>query len=290
MLRTAAPAWVLQFGVQQWPCDAIEQKPKVVLKTSTCLLTYQGDWGVLNVDHRVVQHLRSDQLTEYVRESEQAQSVWQTFLTFAEKLAADLHAPSWACCLEICLKTFEEQQQIRVHLHLFLKNEVQQLRCTSARKLRFKCTDPHVRDTLWGKRVARASWAGAYYCLAPKHGSVFRHGTIRSCLDFPLDPSWIFNMIESGKMDYQSARGELIRCGKGLDRRLADLDAWHKARQDSLVEEMVSKAQASSRAQLRTFPRWPLVDAWLVDATKPLQPRKNAWSCRARHAQAKQNS
>ena len=93
LLRTSAPVWVLQFGVQQWPCDAIEQKPKLVLKASTCLLTYQGDWGVLNVDDNVVRHLRSDQLTEYVRESEQSQSVWQTFLTFAEKLAADLHAP-----------------------------------------------------------------------------------------------------------------------------------------------------------------------------------------------------
>ena len=246
----------------------------MILKTHTCLLTYQGDWGVLDVDHNVVQGLRSDQLTVYVRESEQAQSVWQTFLTFAENLAADLHAPSWASCLEICLKTFEEQQQVRVHLHLFLKSEVQQLRCTCARKLQFKYSDPHVKDTLWGKKVARANWAGAYYCLAPKRGSVFRHGTIRSFIDFPIDPSWIFNMIEGEKIDYHAARGELIQCGKGLVRRLADLDAWHKAKQERLVEEMVSKAQASSRAQLQKFPRWPLVDAWLVAATKPLQPRK----------------
>ena len=180
--------WVLQFGVRQWPCDADEQKPKLILKTHTCLLTYQGDWGVLDVDQNVVQHLRSDQLTEYVRESEQAQSVWKTFLSFAEQLASDLHASAWAACLEIGLKTLEEQQQVRVHLHLFLKSEVQQLRCTCARKLRFKYTDPHVKETLWNKRVARANWAGAYYCLAPKRGSVFRHGTIRSFLDFPIDP------------------------------------------------------------------------------------------------------
>ena len=37
---------------------------------------------------------------------------------------------------------------------------------------------------------------------------------------------------------------------------------------------MVSEAQASSRAQLRQFPRWSLADTWLSEVTKPLQPGK----------------
>ena len=81
-------------------------------------------------------------------------------------------------------------------------------------------------------------------------------------------------MIEGEKIGYAEARGELVQCGKGLTRRLADLDCWHKAKQEMLVDEMVSKAQADSRAQLKTFPRWPIVDAWLGEVTKPLQPRK----------------
>ena len=92
---------------------------------------------------------------------------------------------------------------------------MQQLRCTSAKKLRFKFTDPHMKDTLWGKKVAKANWAGAYYCLAPKRGSVFRYGTIKRFLDFPVDPSWVFNMIEGQKMDYPEARRELVRCMAG---------------------------------------------------------------------------
>ena len=48
---------------------------------------------------------------------------------------------SWACCVEICLKTFEEQKQLRLPLDLVLRNEAQQLRCESAKKLRFRSTE-----------------------------------------------------------------------------------------------------------------------------------------------------
>ena len=81
-------------------------------------------------------------------------------------------------------------------------------------------------------------------------------------------------MIEGGKIDYEEAHRELVRGGKGLVRRLADLDCWHKARQKGFVHEMVSNAQAACRAKLHKFPRVPVVDAWLHEATKPLQPRK----------------
>ena len=66
----------------------------------------------------------------------------------------------------------------------------------------------------------------------------------------------------------------MIHCGKGLSRRLADLECWHANKSELLVREMVSAAQASSRQELQPFPRWPIVDAWLAEVTKPLQTRK----------------
>ena len=71
-------------------------------------------------------------------------------LSFCRFLAAELHAPSWACCLEICLRTFEEEKQLRLHAHLYLKNEVQQLRCESPKQLRFMFSDPELKGTWWG--------------------------------------------------------------------------------------------------------------------------------------------
>ena len=43
-LAGASP-WVMQFAVRLWPCDANEQKPKLILRMQTALQTFQDDWG-----------------------------------------------------------------------------------------------------------------------------------------------------------------------------------------------------------------------------------------------------
>ena len=40
-------------------------------------------------------------------------------------------------------------------------------------------------------------WAGAYYTLAPKVGSVVTGGSIERNLDFPVNPEWIFSLVEA---------------------------------------------------------------------------------------------
>ena len=276
LLFSQAPPWVARYGESQWPVNPSEGKPKLVLQAQTALLTYQGDWGVFPLDPTVVgADATPDQLSEHVRQMAEVQVLWKLFLAFSDKLATDLHVPNWACCLEICLKTYEEKKELRLHAHLFLRSEVQTIRCESARRLHFLYSDPHLKDTLWGKKVAKgANWAGAYYCLAPKLGSVERYGSIQRFRDFPVDPSWVFNMVEGGKLGYEQAKEELVLCGKGLVRRLADLECWHKNRQDMRVREMVRQAQQDSRGQMLPFPRWPVVDRWLAEVTMPLQPRK----------------
>ena len=178
----------------------------------------------LELDQNLGRNLTVVKLTEHVREKPEAQTLRNAFLEFAEALAAQLHAPSLACCLEICLWTFDEQKQLRMHLHWYLQSEVQQLRCESIRTLRFKYSDPHLQDTLWGEKINKANWADAYYCLAPKRGSLFSHGSTRPFLDFPIDPGWIFNMIEGDVIDSQEAKSEVVQCAAGLAQPLADLE------------------------------------------------------------------
>ena len=67
-------------------------------------------------------------------------------------------------------------------------------------KLRFKGSGPNFKETMWGKKVAKANWAGAYYCLVPKRGSVFRHGSIQRFLDFPVDPLLDFQHDRVGEI------------------------------------------------------------------------------------------
>ena len=81
-------------------------------------------------------------------------------------------------------------------------------------------------------------------------------------------------MTKSGKMDYAEAKNELIQCGKGMVRRLADLDRWHRRNQEGLARKMVLAAQSVSQSQLRVVLQWRLVDAWLAEVMQPLQSQK----------------
>ena len=271
---TGAPPWVLKFSVQMWPLDAADKGPKVLLRSLTALLTYQGEWGVMELDPNLPLDPTPEELSSFVERMQEAEDIWKALQDHSKGLAVKLHATHWACSLEICLKTFEEERVTRLHAHVFLKSDVQMMRCDNARVLNFLKTEPHLRETLWNKKFGKTNWAGAYYCLAPKLGSVFRDGSLQRFRDFPVDPSWVFNFIEAGKISYESARSELVQCGKGLTRRLADLDLWHASRQTMRVNEMVAAVQAASRKQLQEFPRWPIVDAWLAEVMKPLQTRK----------------
>ena len=86
-----------------------------------------------------------------------------------------------------------------MQLHLCVESEVQELRCESATKFRFKATDPRLKETLWGKKVAKANWAGASYCLAPKSGFTFSPWLFSVFRDFPVNLFRGFlNMIEGG--------------------------------------------------------------------------------------------
>ena len=177
LLVADAPFWVVDFSCRQWPVDASEQRPRLILKSHTILLTYQGDWGLLELGPDLPPNPTTSQLTAYVQALPQAKALWTAFSSHACDLAGDLRAPAYACCLEISLRSFEKEKLLRLHGHLYMRNEVQEIRSENQVRLRFKHCDPHSKDTLWGKKTARSNWAGAYYCLAPKLGSLYQFGS-----------------------------------------------------------------------------------------------------------------
>ena len=75
-------------------------------------------------------------------------------------------------------------------------------------------------------------------------------------------------------MGYSQARQQLIACGKGLQRRLADLECWNLHKTQETVSAAVAAAQVACRRGLKPFPRWPIGENWLREVRKPLQTRK----------------
>ena len=125
------------------------------------------------------------------------------------------------------MNTFASKFVLRVHAHMYLARESQKLcACSSGRFLFHKCT-PHKSHKLAtiGRRNT-AGWAGCYYVLAPKVGSVFKAGSVRPLTDFPVRPDWVFNLVQAEKMEFKEAFDEMIACGSGFSRRMGDLRAW----------------------------------------------------------------
>ena len=260
----AAPDWIMKFACRQWPVDAGEDRPRLILKSHTVLLTYQGDWGLLELGPDLPPNPTTGQLTAYVQALPEAEALWTAFSSYACDLAADLHAPAYACCLEICVKTFEQEKLLRLHAHVFMRSQVRRIRSGNRVRLRFKDSDPHLMDTLWVKKSSRSNWAGAYYCLAPKLGLLYQCGSVERFRDFRIDPSWVLRMFKAEKLPWlQEAKTELIRCGKGLVRQLTDLECWHRNRQDLGARHGPVRSDGQSRGSSKNSPYGP--------------PRRSGW-------------
>ena len=85
------------------------------------------------------------------------------------------------------------------------------------------------------------------------------HGFIRDCLHVHVQRIVEFRCDYVGT--YDVARSELIRCAKACDRRLADLDCWHKNNQEAALKLHVEQRRIEIRSTLKPFPSWPVVDA-----------------------------
>ena len=96
----------------------------------------------------------------------------------------------------------------------------------------------------------------------------------REELGFSGQPGMDIRSGRSSNMVYKDARVELIRCAKACDRRLRDLDCWHSNMQQMALESVVEERQKEIRSQLKEFPSWPIVDAWLKEVQRPGQSRK----------------
>ena len=61
-------------------------------------------------------------------------------------------------------------------------------------------------------------------------------------------------------MDYPRARQQLVLCGKGLVRRLRDLECWQSSKVKFEMEEYAESVQETIRQSLAGLPKQPVVE------------------------------
>jgi hypothetical protein len=264
---TGAPPAVTAFLRAQYP-----SAPKDDAQLRNCrsvLLTWNGDWGLcggiigksLSPAEDAV--LAADLAAAILREEPSVQELWEEYLSWMTSLAADTGATGWACSLELCTKSLKQKLPCRIHAHAFMKRD-QILAVSSVKRLVFKGSTPYRSEEALGNRVrARGSWCGCYYLQVSKIGSLYVYGNKQPYVDYPVNPGWIFNLLQAGKVTGEIARQEALRTTQGLPRRLADLERWQAEHRQEEMRARVAATQAHLSKAMRPFPPINKVTAWL---------------------------
>ena len=272
--ETQAPEHIVRCVRENYPETPSAQNLGYFLYARSVLLTWNGDWGIFVLPD--VQKGDSWRVVKAGLDVVPAfEALWSEFQKFADGLAELLGAAHVAFSLELCTETWMLSAEVRVHAHMFLSGDATKLKLCRAEQAAFKGVNPHKSHRVAAlNNRACSGFAGCYYLLAPKIGSLRTGGNVSAYKDFGVSPEWITNLVQGEKMEFCDARAEMTRCGKGYQRRMAELKAWEHGKKELKLQEHIVAEQAYHRAHNLAFRAFPEISAWFARNTKPHMRRK----------------
>ena len=236
-------------------------------------MTFNGPWGVVpdvpvpeaakdpsTLDTAVVE------VCEHLRNHAGVLELWAEFKKKVDDWYDTFFLSSVAFCLELCTHTLQSEGIIRVHFHVFFRSNSSKIRIESVRHLIFKGTEPFRSDNVMGgTRSTRGGGtnAGMYYLQAPKIGSIFTSGTLMPFKDYLVSGEWIMNLVQAGKLNFHTAREEIVRSAKNLPRLLQSLDRWHQEMQRASLKDHMRDVQLELDASRKPFKSIEVVNDWV---------------------------
>ena len=271
--RTEAPQCIVDFMKQLYQGGESDNKGKRWISSQSMLLTWNGDWGLLP-EGIVTDATDWRHLVAQLSQLASVQSLWKGFHDFINILVFQFNLDDWACSLELCTSTWHEQRRVRIHAHLCFKSS-SKVRCRNPLPFSFRGCSPHKSHSILTlQNRIMGSWCGMYYLLCPKIGKLFSASSKESFLQFPVSSEWIFSLLQCEKIELVDAREEIVRCGKGLVRKLADFDRLAAARRERDLHRRVAEIQKAVAQTNRSFKTFEVVEEWKRQATQPCQRRK----------------
>ena len=233
----------------------------------TLLLTYNGDWGLRSVDGTEFLQVPGMPLDEAVvrcRQESAVVDVWDDFKEFASGLANTLHCSDHSVCMEVCPETLASSDIARCHMHMWMRHN-KNIFVPDMDLLAFGSISPHFATVIGGMAVSNrnASFVGMLYTSSLKNGSVFSHGTRQPFTGYLVQPSWLMNFLQGGKITMETCKSGIIKSCQNVARYLKDLELLesHYRNERCVAEQIrVSKVLA---ARKRPFVDIPAVKKWL---------------------------
>lgn len=250
-------------------------------KTTSLLLTWNlvEDFvdltGVLNTGEPTASCVGEptaslDEVVERLRSNEALKEAWEKVKLHGAFCKVATVADDVAISLELCPQTLQLQQKIQLHVHCFVRSsgKLDTRKCAT---MIFAGNQPHLSTSLNGLSLkgCRALWSGFLYCALPdKVGCIFTECTRQPFTQFLVNPNWITNMVQGGKLTVKRARAYLVRCVNS-DKHIMQLERYEAELEKQAVEAAAAEAQSLLAGSLKEQKTYPKVTAFLNQFKKP---------------------
>jgi len=197
------------------------------VQSTSVLLTWNGDWGLINDIPEGSHSWDLGMLVPILRKHPVVQFLFAQLQELNIRAAEMMGVQKHACCLELCTSSLQARS-IRVHCHAFWASNGG-IRVHSLTQWTFGKSCPYRRFDLpgtkaRGRSVSASHFAGLYYVCAPKLGSLLHAATHLPNKDFVISPEWINTLFQLRKLDPVTAKSELAKCRKDVARHVANVD------------------------------------------------------------------
>ncbi len=238
------------------------------------LLTYNGDWGVLQLSSQPADDANWETLLRELQESAKVKDVWQEVSHSLAEVGKKIKAEDVAVSLELCLQTLANGGGVRLHAHACFRTTAS-LQFQTLEDLRAMGCKPHLSMTgISGTLRRRASdWQPFYYIVCPKKGVVFSVRSKAPYRDFAVNAEWIWTLLQSEKITISDARAEFVKCCKNLNRHMSNLDTYERELAAVALKDKIRAKEEHFGAARRPFRRIAAVQRFLALHRKPAERR-----------------
>ena len=220
--------------------------------------------------------LTVDGLVAQLRKDKTARALWQKVVDHGEECKRVSGANDVAVCLEVCPETYELQNVIRLHVHMFLKTSGEALRLKYTSFYDFEGCPTHVSTHIGGMTATRGrnNWCGFFYCcLQEKRGTVFTEATKAPFTKFLVNPAWIMSLVQGGKLATDAARDLLVRC-VNASRHVKELEHHEQELEKEAVKQAMAEAESLLSQGLKKQKFYEQADVFVRQFDEPLHRYK----------------
>ena len=240
-----------------------------VHKGRTCLVTYQGPWGIVapeSLAEPIQFEAPVDVLCAVLVRNAQIMVLCEQMDALCLKLMASRAIDQYAWSCELCCRTWKEKHQIRVHLHMWAGIPCHHI---TAKCMEFKNTLPqHSVNQLamvgvYGStRSGLAMYAGCFYVTVPKVGSLLQRTSKTPFVDFMVKDTWITSLYSASKITAQVAEDCFLKCVVRAEMNVKQLRFVEAGKLDAIQRAERASVEFLVTARQRRFRDIDLVHAW----------------------------